>query len=358
MPTPQSTRARASLALLAALTLSCQSATSDNVMTKGVQRSVQEEGVNLSADPALIALVPSDPNAPRDPNTQKLIGKSTISALVLDAGLQPVAGVEVTFSTDAGTLFSAGAPVTTDQDGLAKDTLTVTEDNIGNVTVTGTSGASTRTVVVPVDFAPVANAGEDQTVTCSAPVTLDGSASTDSNSTAGTNDDIVSFQWFLGDSLIAEGKTAEVHLPVGANVVTLKVTDKAGATSTDEVTVTITDVPPTVGLRMSPDHLWPPNHKMWDVQAVLDIQGCDAAPTVELVSVTSNEPENGLGDGNTAPDISGADLGTDDRSVQVRAERAGGGSGRVYSFVYRVTNAVGESTEATATVTVAHDQGH
>ena len=136
-------------------------------------------------------------------------------------------------------------------------------------------------------------------------------------------------------------------------------TDKAGATDTDEVTVTVVDTkPPVVTLRMSPERLWPPNHKMKTVEAIFDIQDCDPAPTVQLVSVTSNEPENGLGDGDTAPDIAGASLGTDDRSVQVRAERAGGGSGRVYTFVYRVTDASGNETDATATVTVPHDQGH
>jgi hypothetical protein len=109
---------------------------------------------------------------------------------------------------------------------------------------------------------------------------------------------------------------------------------------------------------MSPDHLWPPNHKMQNVQAIFDIQDCDPAPKVQLLSVTSNEPDNGLGDGDTVSDISGASLGTDDRLVQVRAERAGGGSGRVYTFVYRVTDASGNATDATATVTVPHDQGH
>ena len=59
------------------------------------------------------------------------------------------------------------------------------------------------------------------------------------------------------------------------------------------------------------------------------------------MSVTSNEPDNGLGDGDTSNDISGAGLGTDDRSVQVRAERSGTGTGRVYTFVYRVTDSSG-----------------
>jgi hypothetical protein len=362
-----------SSALLALFAAACQDASSDKVLGNGTLKAIQEEGVNISANPALIILDPNDPTAPRD-GSNKLTGKSAISAIVLDAALQPVAGVEVTFSTSAGTLFSTGLPVTTDQDGLALDTLYVTEDQIGEVTVTGSSGASSRSVVVAVDFPPVANAGEDQTLTCGgdgggggpgltlasgSTITLDGSGSTDSNSTTGTNDDIASFEWFIGDSLIATGEVVEVSLPPGTNTITLKVTDKAGATSTDEVTVTVTDTEaPVVTLTMSPDHLWPPNHKMVEVHAVLDIQDCDPATSVELVSVTSNEPENGLGDGNTAPDIAGADLGTDDRDVEVRSERAGPGSGRVYTFVYRVTDSSGNSTEATATVTVPHDQGH
>jgi len=240
---------------------------------------------------------------------------------VLSPGRQPVAGVAVTFSCTARTLASTGQPVTTDAAGLAPDKLTAAEDGPSQITVTATSANGTRTLAVGVDIAPVANAGADQTAECPGPVTLDGSGSTDANSTAGTNDDITSL--------------------------------------TDTFTVTIVDTkPPVVTLRMSPERLWPPNHKMRNVQAIFDIRDCDPAPKVELVSVTSSEPENGLGDGDTAPDIAGASLGTDDRSVQVRSERAGGGSGRVYTFVYRVTDASGNATDATATVTVPHDQGH
>jgi len=359
MRTPRPFRPLTSLALVSAFSLACQGASSDKVMGNGTQRSMLEEGVNLSADPATIILDPNDPNAPRDPNTQKLVGETTLSALVLDAGLQPVAGVDVTFSTTAGTLASAGQPVTTDQAGLAPDKLSVTEDNSGTITVTATSGSSTKSLDVVVDIAPTANAGEDQTLACPGPVTLDGSASSDPNSTAGTNDDIVSYEWYLGTTKVAEGEVVQVDLPVGTNVVTLKVTDKAGATSTDEVTIILTDTAaPVVSLGMSPNRLWPPNHKMVSVHAMLTIQDCDPSPTVELVSVSSNEPENGLGDGNTAPDISGADLGTDDRTVEVRAERSGTGSGRFYTFVYRVTDGSGNATEATAMVTVPHDQGH
>jgi hypothetical protein len=265
----------------------------------------------------------------------------------------------VTFSTTAGTLASNKAAIITDTAGLAPDTLRVTEDDPTKITVLATSGTESKPVDVFVDIAPVANAGPDQTVACPNAATLDGSASTDANSTAGTNDDITSFEWFLGTTKVADGEVADCTLPVGSHVVTLKVTDKMGATDTDTVTVTVVDTtPPVVSLRMSPDRIWPPNHKMKTVQAILNIQDCDSAPRVQLVSVTSNEPDNGLGDGDTSNDIAGASLGTDDRSVQVRAERAGGGSGRVYTFTYRVTDASGNATTVSANVTVPHDQGH
>jgi hypothetical protein len=360
MPTTRLPLTLASLGLLALASASCSGGDgADKVLGSTLPHVTLEEGVNLSAAPDTIILDPNDAAAPRDPVTMELIGSSTITALILDATLDSVSGADVTFTSDAGTLASGGAAIATDANGESKDTLAVTESGPREITVTGTSGAFTKTLAVVVDIAPTANAGEDQTADCGTPVTLDGSASTDPNSTEGTNDDIASYQWFLGDSLIAEGETADVILPIGVNLVTLKVTDTVGASDTADVTITVVDTtPPVVSLHMSPDKLWPPNHRMKTVQAMLDIQDCDPNTTVELVSVTSNEPDNGLGDGDTSGDIAGASLGTDDRSVQVRAERSGTGTGRVYTFVYRVTDSSGNSTDATATVTVPHDLGH
>jgi hypothetical protein len=359
MPNSRRPLALTSLALLALVTASCDNGGPDKMLGSNSALFIPEPGVNLSAVPDTIILDPNDPGAPRDPVTLKLIGSTTLSALVLDSALAPVKATPVTFSTTAGVLSPATQPINTDTLGVAQDTLAVAEDGPREITVTGVSGAFTKSMTVFVDIAPVANAGEDQTVQCPAPVTLDGSASTDANSTAGTNDDITSFEWFVGNAKVADGEVVPCTLPLGVNVVTLKVTDTMGATDTDTVTVTVIDtIPPVVTLRMSPDQLWPPNHKMKTVQAILDIQDCDPAPTVELVSVTSNEPDNGLGDGDTAQDIAGASLGTDDRSVQVRAERSGLGTGRVYTFTYRVTDASGNATVASATVRVPHDQGH
>ncbi len=349
----------ASFILLAGISASCGDSATDNAEWNGRQFLVLEPGVNLAALPDTIILDPNNANAPRDPVTQKLIGKTTISALLLDASLDSVAGANITFSTTAGTLTSNGVAVVTDAGGVAKDTLTVSEDGPTEITVTAISPTDTSTIVVYVDIAPVANAGADQTVACQLPVTLDGSASTDANSTEGTNDDIAAFEWFLGDSAIATGEVVDVDLPIGIHLVTLLVTDVMGASDADTVIVTVIDtIAPVVTLHLTPSRLWPPNHKMKTIQASFDIQDCDPLTTVELVSVTSNELDNGLGDGDTSNDISGASLGTDDRTVQVRAERSGTGTGRVYTFVYRVTDSSGNFTDASATVTVPHDMGH
>ena len=71
-----------------------------------------------------------------------------------------------------------------------------------------------------------------------------------------------------------------------------------------------------------------------------------------LVSVTSNEPDNGTGDGDTPNDI----VIIDDRTFNLRAERAGSGDGRIYTITYRVTDSCGNSNEYSIFVTVAKSQ--
>ena len=91
-------------------------------------------------------------------------------------------------------------------------------------------------------------------------------------------------------------------------------------------------MPPEIQVTLSPDSLWPPNHKLVTISAAVTVtDDYDPNPAVEFVSVTSSEPDNGPGDGNTIGDIAGADLGTDDRSFQLRAERSGSRSGRTYT---------------------------
>ena len=115
----------------------------------------------------------------------------------------------------------------------------------------------------------------------------------------------------------------------------------------DEIAPTFDEV------SVSPDTLWPANHKYVDVTATVVVSdNFDPNPTITLVSVTSNEPDNGDDDGDTVDDI----VIVDDFHFQLRAERSGIGTGRIYTITYEVTDACGNSTVASVTVTVPLSQ--
>lgn len=112
-------------------------------------------------------------------------------------------------------------------------------------------------------------------------------------------------------------------------------------------------VPPELEITLSPDVLWPPNHKMVEVCAtVTTFDVCDPNPMVSLQSIVSNEDDDGLGDGNTKNDIQI----DGDTCFLLRAERSGLGEGRVYRVTYCATDAWGNMACAVADVTVPHDQ--
>jgi outer membrane autotransporter protein len=86
--------------------------------------------------------------------------------------------------------------------------------------------------------APVADAGQDQTLTDtnadgSEQVTLDATASSDTDGT------IVSYQWFENGTEIGSSATTTVTLPVGSHTVTLRVTDNDGLIGEDQLTISI-----------------------------------------------------------------------------------------------------------------------
>jgi len=201
---------------------------------------------------------------------------------------------------------------------------------------------------------PVANAGPDQTIqlqSCSGitatPVTLDGSASYDPDG------DALTYKWtWVGGS--ADGVNPTINLPYGKTTVTLAVDDGKGGASSDTVDISIVDTAvPTLNVTVNPNILWPPNHKYVEVLPSLAVNdACIETTKVELVSVTSSEPDNGLGDGDTANDI----VINADGSILLRAERSGRGDGRIYTITYRATDAAGNSTTASATVTVPHNK--
>jgi uncharacterized repeat protein (TIGR03803 family) len=137
--------------------------------------------------------------------------------------------------------------------------------------------------------------------------------------------------------------------PLGKTAVTLSVTDNHAASNSCAATVTVVDTtPPTISdVTASPNVLWPANHKMVDV--VVNYTAMDDCGTVSnALFVASNEaPNGGAGDW----------VIEDEHHVQLRAERASAGTGRVYSITVISTDKAGNSATKTATVTVPKSHG-
>jgi uncharacterized repeat protein (TIGR01451 family) len=120
-------------------------------------------------------------------------------------------------------------------------------------------------------------------------------------------------------------------------------------------TTTASNPPPTItGAAADPSVLWPPNHRMVNVTVSYQVtDNCPLPPGSCTLSVTSNEPINGTGDGDTSPDW----IVLDDHHVLLRAERAGNGNGRIYTITITCTDSGGNSSTEEVEVTVPHDRG-
>jgi len=200
---------------------------------------------------------------------------------------------------------------------------------------------------------PTADAGRDTILECTGrgtDVVLDGSGSSDPD-----GDDLTyTWTWATGN---ATGVTPTVNLPLGKYCITLTVRDPSGHIDRDQVIVEVVDTtPPELTVELSPSSLWPPNHRMVDIQAsVYAVDLCGDVASLTLVSVVSNEADNGRGDGNTTGDIAGVEENTLDTLFQLRSERMGGGGGRVYTATYQATDESGNRAEVSATVVVRND---
>jgi uncharacterized repeat protein (TIGR01451 family) len=128
-------------------------------------------------------------------------------------------------------------------------------------------------------------------------------------------------------------------------------------TNNNSATATTTasnPAPMITGAAADPSVLWPPNHRMVNVTVSYDVtDNCPLPPGSCTLSVTSNEPVNGKGDGNTSPDW----IVLDDHHVLLRAERAGDGNGRIYTITITCTDSGGNTSSQSVTVMVPHDRG-
>ncbi|CAN5890196.1 lamin tail domain-containing protein [soil metagenome] len=126
--------------------------------------------------------------------------------------------------------------------------------------------------------------------------------------------------------------------------------DNAYGTTTVTRTVIVSDTiaPSITGFFVTPDAYQARNHKMFDVSVFYTATDASRTSTCSL-AVASNETVNGAGDGNTSSDwqITSA------HSVQLRAERSGRGSGRIYTVTVTCVDPSGNSSTTSGTVTIA-----
>lgn len=141
--------------------------------------------------------------------------------------------------------------------------------------------------------------------------------------------------------------------PLGTTTVTCTATNASGSdTGSFNITVVDTTPPVIVSVTPSPDAFWPPNHRMEEVTVnAVAVDVADPAPTAVILSVSSNQPANGTGDGDTAPDweITGP------LTVNLRAERSGN-QDRVYTITVQVSDESGNTTTGTCEVRVTQSR--
>ncbi len=217
-------------------------------------------------------------------------------------------------------------------------------EDIDNHPAHWNEGAVNVIYSTPGNRAPIADAGADTNVVCevgnSVMVVLDGTASYDPDG----HEITYAWEWSGGT---ATGETPEVEFPLGTTVITLVVSDDLTDSEPDSVTVTVIDIMPPVfnSVVTSPAQLWPPNHKMVNVEVrILATDNCDPVPEITIDSVTMTE---GVDDDCDIIDIN---------NIMLRSERTGQAPERVYTLHYSATDDSGNSATTSIDVAVPHDR--
>jgi N-acetylneuraminic acid mutarotase len=142
--------------------------------------------------------------------------------------------------------------------------------------------------------------------------------------------------------------------PFGTTQVTLTVTDTHGAFGQCTASVTVLDnTPPAISAATAtPNRLWPPNHKMVPVMVTVAVSDNCGAVSCKIISVTSNEPPG------ADAVVPGDAVITGNLTLNLRAERSGNGTGRIYTITIQCTDGSGNNSTGAVTVGVQRDQGH
>ncbi len=212
------------------------------------------------------------------------------------------------------------------------------------------------TTVDVTNVAPTAQAGADVTTYRNAPVSLAGTWT----DPAASLDDPYAWTWDLagdgtadasGSAAYGETATAAAAFATeGVYNLTFAVTDADGASGQDSVRITVLNhAPDCSAAAASPALLWPPNNKFVPI-SIGGVTDAEADPlTLVITAIRQDEP---VGKGNSAPDGKGVGAAV----AELRAEKFGGGDGRVYHVSFTASDGHGGVCTGQVRVAVPHDQ--
>lgn len=234
--------------------------------------------------------------------------------------------------------------------------------NTVEIRVSDDSGATYAScvteVIVRENAPPTIECSEAQEVEC-------GTETVTANLVADIDNDALRVEWTINGqpywtNEFEAGATAE-PIPLaltnvyayGTNVITVSVSDGASTNECSTLIVVNDTVAPVIKkVKASPSVIWPPNHKLVRVRLTVEAEDCGNW-TWAIDRIESNETDDAKGSGKSAPDwkIQG------DHRAWVRAERSGGGTGRIYTIWIVAADQAGNTSTASVEVTVPHSKG-
>lgn len=149
------------------------------------------------------------------------------------------------------------------------------------------------------------------------------------------------------------------NLTLGVHIIALFVDDGINNPVSSEITVEVVDTgPPTLAPVSNKTILWPPNHQMEDITIEANAWDNSGIMPTLTASVYSNEPEEGLGDGDMTPDWTEPVIDQENGiiSLQLRAERSGSGDGRIYTISITAEDQSGNTSTVNIEIIVPHDK--
>lgn len=187
--------------------------------------------------------------------------------------------------------------------------------------------------------------------------------------------DLLTYEWLEGAQVLFSGEISSIYhgtpveiipyeistLSIGIHNLILRVNDGVNPSVEASIVVEIVDTgDPTLSPIANDYMLWPPNHKMANIFIEANASDNSGEPVTLSVIITSNEPQDGLGDGDMSPDWTELTIDQENGIIafQLRAERSGLGDGRIYTISITATDTSGNSSTANLEIIVPHDRRH